>query len=814
MKKIPETSTASRRTFFAGAMGNVVALLLLLALFLFLAHAPGASAQTLSPSGLAQQLAQAETDLSAVDHALDGRIDASGLRLLRTKAASAGNIAGSAADQLQAQLALVDAKITELGPVPTGVTEAPDIHAQRGALGRQRSALDSAVKRGRLLGVESQQLVSEIDQSQAAQFGEKVSARTPSPLTPGFWSAFVQAFPRDIRRVAALGERGAAEIAAHHTRGFPWPAILGLVLAILVMIPARAMALRLGQRFLTYGAPGRRVRRSANALWRAVVGTLAPLIASLLFVQGLRWSALLPDLWAPLFDGFVAAVTLSALTISVTGALLMRSRPSWRVAPMSDEAASRLRPFSWALGFLAFVAITLHAFNDAVGASAAAIAATQALVALLHLLLIGATLIAFGRLRAAQAAEEEETASSRAGFGAIALVAWLLVTVSFLALLAGYVSFSLFLVQMIAWAALLSAGAYLLTAAIDDLATTIFDRSSPLGLTLVRGLGLKGSAVDQFGVLLSGVLRLTVALLAIGLLLSPFGSGVGSIFGRLGVLAQGFDVGGVAISPGVILRGLLVLFIGLALLRAFMGWLDGRYLPATDLDGSGRNSVSLVARYVGIALAVIWSLASLGIGVEKIAILLSALSVGIGFGLQAITQNFVSGLILLAERPIKIGDLVRVGTDEGDVKRISVRSTEIELPDHSTLIVPNSELITKSVLNKTLASPLGRVQIQFSVPIETDADVVRDIVIDAFAGESTILDTPGPSVFIDGIVDGRILFNCFAHVANPRAAYSARSGVLMTLLRRFRADGIEVGSMPQKFEMVPVADVAGKAPGS
>ena len=245
-----------------------------------------------------------------------------------------------------------------------------------------------------------------------------------------------------------------------------------------------------------------------------------------------------------------------------------------------------------------------------------------------------------------------------------------------------------------------------------------------------------------------------------------------------------------------------MLAIALTLVRAFMRWLEGRYLPATELDGSGRNSVSLVARYVGIALAVIWALASLGIGIERIALLLSALSVGIGFGLQAITQNFVSGLILLAERPIKIGDLIRVGTDEGDVKRISVRSTEITLADHSTLIVPNSELITKSVLNKTLASPLGRIQVQFSVPLGTDAARVRQLVLDAFVREEAVLDDPAPSAFIDAIVDGRIAFNCFAHVPSPRAAYGARSNILLELLTRFRDEGIEMGTVPQRLELV------------
>jgi small-conductance mechanosensitive channel len=280
---------------------------------------------------------------------------------------------------------------------------------------------------------------------------------------------------------------------------------------------------------------------------------------------------------------------------------------------------------------------------------------------------------------------------------------------------------------------------------------------------------------------------------------------MGSLLDRAGRLGSGFEFAGISISFGGVLRALVVLVVGLTVVRLFMRWLENTYLPVTGWDESGRNSFGLIIRYLGIALAGIWAIAALGIGVENIALLLSALSVGIGFGLQAITQNFVSGLILLAERPIKIGDLVRIGTDEGDVKRISVRSTEIVLGDHSTLIVPNSELITKTVLNRTLASPLGRVQVQFSVPIETDADLIRTMVLEAFAGETTVLDEPKPSVFIDNIKDGRIMFNGIAHVASPRSAYGARSHVLMTLLRRFRDEGIEIGTVPQKLELIQPA---------
>ncbi|MCL8396277.1 mechanosensitive ion channel family protein, partial [Pseudomonas aeruginosa] len=142
--------------------------------------------------------------------------------------------------------------------------------------------------------------------------------------------------------------------------------------------------------------------------------------------------------------------------------------------------------------------------------------------------------------------------------------------------------------------------------------------------------------------------------------------------------------------------------------------------PKTELDLGARNSVSTVARYVGIIIAVIWALSAMGLQLSKLALLVSALSVGIGFGLQVITQNFVSGLILLAERPVKIGDWVKLGDQEGDIRRISLRSTEIQVGDKSTLIVPNSELVTKTVRNMTMGNNQGRIQIQFAVPPSTD----------------------------------------------------------------------------------------------
>jgi small-conductance mechanosensitive channel len=190
------------------------------------------------------------------------------------------------------------------------------------------------------------------------------------------------------------------------------------------------------------------------------------------------------------------------------------------------------------------------------------------------------------------------------------------------------------------------------------------------------------------------------------------------------------------------------------------------------------------------------AMSAMGIGLERIAWVASALSVGIGFGLQAVVQNFVSGLILLAERPVKVGDWVSLGGVEGDIRRINVRATEIQMGDRSTVIVPNSEFITKTVRNVTHANPLGLVQIKLPMPLSTDPQQVRDLMLEAFQAHADVLKQPEPSVALDGIDNGRLVFNATGFVSSPRAAYATRSALLFDVLTRLRDAGIAL-STPQ-----------------
>src|SRR5690606_2343073 len=177
-----------------------------------------------------------------------------------------------------------------------------------------------------------------------------------------------------------------------------------------------------------------------------------------------------------------------------------------------------------------------------------------------------------------------------------------------------------------------------------------------------------------------------------------------------------------------------VFVIGLLLLNMLKRWLGEKLLPSTQMEPGMRDSIVTLLGYLGGVLVFALALVALNVNLQSIAWIASALSVGIGFGLQAVVQNFISGLILLVERPVKVGDWVSLSTDvEGDIRRINVRATEIQLWDRSTVIVPNSQLITQNVRNVTQAGAQGRVRILLPMPLDTDAARVRELVLTALS---------------------------------------------------------------------------------
>ena len=158
--------------------------------------------------------------------------------------------------------------------------------------------------------------------------------------------------------------------------------------------------------------------------------------------------------------------------------------------------------------------------------------------------------------------------------------------------------------------------------------------------------------------------------------------------------------------------------------------LSQRVLPRTQLDVGVRHSIAAATGYVGITVAAIVAVAMVGLDLSNLAIIAGALSVGIGFGLQAIVNNFAAGLIILAERPIKVGDWIKIGANQGTVKRINVRSTEIETFQRQSVIVPNADVISTALINYTHKDRFIRIEIPVGVAYGSDTEQVRDLLLE------------------------------------------------------------------------------------
>ena len=267
---------------------------------------------------------------------------------------------------------------------------------------------------------------------------------------------------------------------------------------------------------------------------------------------------------------------------------------------------------------------------------------------------------------------------------------------------------------------------------------------------------------------------------------------------------DGISIGEVQLRPAAVLQCIVAMVLAMVAVKVLQRWLANRYLPTTKLDAAMRLSAVTLFGYAGAVFSVALALSALGIGLERIAWVASALSVGIGFGLQSVVLNFVSGVILLAERPVKVGDWVALGGIEGDIRRINLRATEIQMGDLSTVIVPNSELIAKTVRNLTHANPLGLVQIKLPMPLDADAEHVRELMLAAFDAHTDVLATPVPGVSLDGIDTNNLMFNATGYVPSPRLTYGVRSALLFDVLKRLREAGITMLKSPTLLITTPV----------
>jgi potassium efflux system protein len=764
-----------------------------------------------------QQLADVRKQLAASDDNAEPLTDAR-LNELRDTAASVTAQADALTDDRSPRLAAIDARLGELGAVPLkgAAPEASDITAQRADLDKQRSTLDAEIKRAKLLAIDARQLTDEIAEARRANFQAKLSQRTASPLTPTFWRDVAANLSRDSSRLDALRAGVTSAVRDSFSADNRVFAIGGVCISLLLIVVGRWWAERALMRTTANRVPQGRLRRSALAFAIVVVSTLFFGGGAQLMVVALDWHGAFSDAENTFARAVVSAVFFGSFVAGLGRALLSAARPSWRLPSIPDDIAERLRLFPMLLGCAIAFSILQQKINTLVSASLSATISGSLIVALIYAVLIGWGLTRIAgaepdgsaertRDNAKGAEKDGESRQRSAWIGFCVAAMWVGVIGTVVAALTGYVALAQQIARQMVGLGIVAATFYLLVHLIEDVCAAIM--STRAGW-LQHTLGLEPRSLEQFEVLCSGIFRVCALVLALATVFSPYGSGPADLLARIAQAGAGLKIGQIEVTPGALFGAFAVLVLGIAAVRALKNWLFNRYLPTTRLDPGMRISVTTLLGYVGGVVVFAFALSALGFSLERITWVASALSVGIGFGLQAIVQNFVSGLILLVERPVKVGDWVVLGDAEGDIRRINVRATEIQMSDRSTVIVPNSELITKSVRNVTLANAEGRVRIRLPIPIDTDAARVREILREAFSAHHGVLTTPTPSVLLDGIEGGSLIFIAIAYIANPRQSGSVRSELLFDIIARLRAERIALSS-PQDIKLLrPAASTA------
>ena len=736
------------------------------------------------------------------------------LQSQRSNALAAQVQALSMVEELQPQRRSVQERLAELGTPPVDKKESVDIAALRKQLDKSSSTLDAQVKLAGLLAVEAGQLADQISVQRRAQFQTELGRRTASILAPVFWNELRGNYAVDADHLGDLiGELLQALRTA--TLGV-W---LAMAAAWALLLWSHRQAKNLLWHFATTRIPHGRLRRSLFAVVRVLLSVLVWGMVAAIARTGLEWRTDLSALPHALLLRSVGLACFGGYVVGLGRALLAADRPSWRLPALPDTVATGLRWFPLVFAVITTAGWLVERLYALVNAS---LATTVALNCMLALVLGISMVIAVGRGERLRRQLDHGPNADRIPprplwLGVLAALVWLVLVGSVLALLLGYVALGGFMVRQLAWTGIVASSTYLLLVLIDDvcmgwLATNNPD-NTPAGAWRMR---------DQAAVLVSGLGRTLVALVALTSVLSPFGEGPPELLNRVAQFGDGLAIGEVELRPMAVLLAVAVLVVGLSGVRLLKRWLVDQLLPTTNLDAGMQMSTSSLFGYAGGVLVVAVALSAVGIGLERVAWVASALSVGIGFGLQAVVQNFVSGLILLAERPVKVGDWVVLGTVEGDIRRINVRATEIQMSDRSTVIVPNSEFITKTVRNITHASPLGLVQIKLPMPLDTDVEQVRALMLACYHDHAEVQASPEPSVALDGIDNGKLVFNATAYVGSPRMSYGVRSDVLFEVLKRLREAKLPLSNpatmvlrevpLVGEAEVAPISPIAPIAP--
>ena len=694
----------------------------------------------------------------------------------------------------------IKARIDSLGPAPNaakGESESPEVAKDRAEQQQLWREADETIRLARALDLRLGQVKDAISERRRQNFAKQILQQSASILSPLLWLDVSKALPGDFNAFRFLMAHWLEVIYAN----IDWYEAIILALLAFVAIaglPRARLWVARGTLFglavdAGEGGEPTRLGKALHALRLILLNAIAPAAFFFLLHWLVQSFGLLPGRADPVLESITNGLAFIFAISGLANGILAPGRSDQRLFPLPDRMASQLCRMIQLVALIFSVGRVFDAMQSAIVASLPLTAATKGSFAMLVALTLGRGLkSAFG--------SGSDAASVPANLFPLRLGAWLGVVAVAGAAVFGYISLAGFLVTQIIWLTILGLVAMLIFVFIDEFLGVGLSSGGMFGRRVREATGLQAKSLDQVSALGAGFARLILIVALAMLALAPWGLDSANLIGNLKGAFFGFQVGGVTISLSNIALAIAFFAIGSIATRGIQNWLETNYLPHTDLDPGLRNSIRTILGYIGLAISIMVALSQLGLGLDKITLVAGALSVGIGFGLKSIVENFVSGLILLWERPIRVGDWIVVGEEQGTVKRINVRATEIQTFDRASLIIPNSEFISGRVKNWMHADRTGRIIIPVNVDYQADPQIVEKLLKDAALAHREVMSEPGPIVIFKNLGESGLDFElrCFVDVD---AMAKTRSDLLYDIFARLREAKIDIPYPTRRLEI-------------
>jgi len=696
-------------------------------------------------------------------------------------------------DRLTPALAAYQTRLDQLGPKPDDKAppESPAVTADRQEQQDGYNKADALMKRAKLLSVQADQTITRIAARRHNLFTQSLFHSTTGIASPTLWLTVTREAGNDLRNVRDLFADWFSNVNAQ-LRGWRMPVFWSLVgLTFVLYWPIAILARKVSSREPTNTSPSR-LQKVRAAWWIALVIASVPIIATFIVAMLAELFDVTNDRMAPFMRALGDGIARVALAGGIARGLFAPSRPNWRLFSISDVKCERIENMALVIATIVSITKMFEALNDIIAATLPVSIAVHGAGALIVAIFLALYLARDAAVNGDDECLGPVVTMTNHFMQLLRLLAWAVVAIIAVAVLAGYIALASFIVDQILWAGGIAAVFYMAMVMIDELIAASMRPQARFSHALSVNIGIERQSLNLLGVLLSGLNHAILFILAALLILAPWGVQSTDVPSGLRAAFFGLKIGDITLSLSGVTSALALFAICYGATHVVTRWLEQSFLPQTKLDLGLRNSIKTSVGYLGFAAALLLSLSYIGLNFEKLAIVAGALSVGIGFGLQAIFNNFISGLILLWERVVRVGDWVVIGGEEGIVRRINVRATEIETFDRALVVIPNGNLITGVVKNWVRMDRAGRLKITLPLTLAADPHKVRKLLLDCANAHPLVFKEPAPQVYFTGLSPTALNFELFCFVADVSTITQVKSDLHFDIFKRFGEEGLEI----------------------